>query len=74
MRERVGRLDVVKCHLDVLDRARRLAAARAQLALVLVQERDRVDQGEILLVIAPQCEFRSSEEGQRIGVWISAPR
>jgi hypothetical protein len=44
--------------------------ARFDLALVLVQERDRVDQREILLVIAPQPRALI-REGQRIGVGVA---
>ena len=56
-------------HLDVLDALAVLGGA-FDLALVLVQERERVDQREILLVIAPQARALIRER-QRIGVGVS---
>ena len=66
MRYRVGCLDVGQRRLDVLDAAAGDSGG-LHLALVLVQQRDRVDQAQVLLVIAPRPRA-VIEEGQPVGI------
>ena len=68
MRERVGLGDILRRGFDVLDD---FAAGAQGLdgPLVLVQQRDGVDQGEILFMIAPGAGL-VGEEGQAVGVGV----
>ena len=68
VRDAVGQRDVGELHLDVLDApAAPLGALHA--ALMLVHEGDGVDEGEVLLVIAPQPRGLVGEGQElRIGV------
>ena len=65
MRQPVRRRDVVERGLDVFDGAAVLLD-RADRSLVLVQQRDRADEGEILHVIAPRAR-PVVEERQPLG-------
>jgi hypothetical protein len=68
VRERVCARDVGERYLDVLDR---LAPPLEpfDLALVLVQERNRVDQRQVLRVISP-CTSAVVEERELLGIGI----
>lgn len=74
MRETIGERDVRWCHLDIFDGAGAAIGTgasggidRFHRALMLVQERDRVDQGEVFLVIAPRARLLI-QEGELIRV------
>ena len=66
MRKRIGERDVLERHLDVADCPARMLHG-AQHSLMLVQERDRIDEGEVLLVIAPHARA-VIEEGETVRV------
>jgi hypothetical protein len=68
VRKRVRAADVLQRRLDVLDDLSILLCC-PQDPLVLVQQRDRIDQGQILLVIAPRAGL-VREERQAIGVGV----
>ena len=52
MREVVRDLDIPERHFDIFD-VLAVLCGTFDLALVLVQQRQRVDQGEVLLVVTP---------------------
>ena len=68
VRQGVRLLDVRKRRLDVLDRLAVLSCS-APRALILMQERDRIDEGQIFFVIAPRTGL-VREEREPIGVRI----
>ncbi len=60
--------DVLPRRLDVFE-GRTLLLYGPTVSLVLMQQRDRVDQGQVFLVVAPRAGF-VREERELIGVWI----
>src|SRR5712692_7250598 len=68
VRERIRERNVGERRLEVLDRLA-VAHGRLYLALPLVQERDRVDQGQILFVIATRARrLVGKRQGLRVGI------
>ena len=66
MRQAVGDRDVGRHDLDVLDQLA-VVVELAHRPLVLVQKRDRPDEGQVLHVVAP-CPRTVVEEGELLGV------
>ena len=63
MREAVGECDVIERDLNVANESIAVTCG-AQHSLVLVQQRDRIDERQVLLVIAPRARA-VIEEGER---------
>src|ERR1700758_3201921 len=68
MGQRVGERDVIERDLDILD-SLLPALEGTYRALMLVQEGDRIDEGQILLMIAPQPRGLI-REGQPLRIWV----